>query len=162
MKKNLGFRVWFYFRFGWSQYFAFLIAAINTLVVTYFLAIERYPFLKEIFPTFLQYALILISVGIPLLIVVGYTHWKKTSGERAGVDIVQEIDPYRKRTLANTEILLMLNLKLSQLIIKMSSKKEVTQEELEEVEKLQKEFEDSTKELGFRTEMNKRLMRIDG
>ena len=51
------FRYWFYFRIGWSQYFAFIFAAINTLTVTYFLAIEKYPALQAIFPSFLQYVL---------------------------------------------------------------------------------------------------------
>ena len=52
MKRNLAFRAWYYFRMGWSTYFAFIFAAINTLTVTYFLAIDNYPFLQEIFPTF--------------------------------------------------------------------------------------------------------------
>ena len=51
-KNNLGFRGWYYFRTGWSTYFAFILAAINTLTVTYFLAIENYPSLKSIFPQF--------------------------------------------------------------------------------------------------------------
>ena len=54
MGKNLGFRAWFYFRNGWSMYFAFMFAAINTLTVTYFLAIERVPFLTTIFPSFIH------------------------------------------------------------------------------------------------------------
>ena len=41
LKKNIGFRFWFYFRSGWSTYFAFLLAALNTLTVTYYLAIEN-------------------------------------------------------------------------------------------------------------------------
>ena len=43
MKSNLAFRAWFYFRQGWSTYFAFIFAAINTLTVTYYLAIEKIP-----------------------------------------------------------------------------------------------------------------------
>ena len=50
VKRNIGFRGWYYFRQGWSVYFAFIFAAINTLTVTYFLAIENYPVLKEVFP----------------------------------------------------------------------------------------------------------------
>ena len=50
MKQNIGFRAWFYFRAGWTTYFAFIFAAINTLTVTYFLAIENYPSLNNIFP----------------------------------------------------------------------------------------------------------------
>ena len=50
-KNNIGFRGWYYFRTGWTTYFAFILAAINTLTVTYFLAIENYPILKSIFPS---------------------------------------------------------------------------------------------------------------
>ena len=52
MKQNIGFRAWFYFRQGWATYFAFIFAAINTLTVTYYLAIENYPFLNNIFPPY--------------------------------------------------------------------------------------------------------------
>ena len=34
VKNNLGFRSWYYFRTGWSTYFAFILAALNTLTVT--------------------------------------------------------------------------------------------------------------------------------
>ena len=75
MSKNTGFRGWFYFRQGWSNYFTFIMAATNTLVVTYYLAIERYPVLVSIFPNFIQYVLIIVAIGIPLLVFVGYAHW---------------------------------------------------------------------------------------
>ena len=47
--KSPFFRAWFYFRNGWSLYFAFIFAAINTLVVTYYLAIDKIPFLLDFF-----------------------------------------------------------------------------------------------------------------
>ena len=78
MGKNLGFRGWYYFRQGWSLYFAFIFAAINTLTVTYFLAIERIPFLTTIFPSFIHYVVITSSVAIPILVLVGYAHWKNS------------------------------------------------------------------------------------
>ena len=68
--RNLGFRGWFYFRTGWSNYFTFVFAAVNTLTVTYYLAIEKYPFLETIFPNFLQYIVIIVGIGIPLLVFV--------------------------------------------------------------------------------------------
>ena len=80
MRKELPFRAWFYFRQGWAVYFAFILAAINTLTVTYYLAIERVPLLQTIFPTFLHYVLIAVFTGIPILIIIGYAHYKKTSG----------------------------------------------------------------------------------
>ena len=52
VEKNLGFRGWFYFRTGWATYFAFIVAAVNALTVTFFLAIEEYPSLSVIFLDF--------------------------------------------------------------------------------------------------------------
>ena len=62
--RNVGFRGWFYFRMGWSTYFAFILAALNTLTVTYYLAIESYPSLKSIFPSFEQYIVIVVLVAM--------------------------------------------------------------------------------------------------
>ena len=93
MGKNPGFRAWFYFRQGWSTYFAFIFAAINTLTVTYYLAIENYPSLKTIFPSFEQYILIVVLIGIPLLVLVGYAHYKKTPSYRAEADVWVESNP---------------------------------------------------------------------
>ena len=110
MARNRGFRGWFYFRNGWSLYFAFIFAAINTLTVTYYLAIEKYPDLNWLFPTFFHYIAIVCSVGVPLLILVGYVHYKRTAARKAEVDISYETDAYKARTLVNTEISMKLNL----------------------------------------------------
>ena len=87
-KNNLVFRCWYYFRMGWSTYFAFILAAINTLTVTYFLAIDNYPSLKTIFPSFEIYITIIVSIGIPLLIAIGYAHFKKSQAFKSEVDIL--------------------------------------------------------------------------
>ena len=149
MKRNIGFRFWFYFRSGWSSYFAFIFAAINTLVVTYYLAIERYPSLESIFPNFIQYVVIIVSVGIPLLILVGYAHWKRTPAYRSEADIWMESNPYQARMLVNSEILLQLNLKLTALIIKQSKNEKASDDELAEITKLQKELSEFSKSITF-------------
>ena len=149
MKRNIGFRFWFYFRSGWSSYFAFIFAAINTLVVTYYLAIERYPSLESIFPNFIQYVVIIVSVGIPLLILVGYAHWKRTPAYRSEADIWMESNPYQARMLVNSEILLQLNLKLTELIIKQSKNEKASDDELAEITKLQKELSEFSKSRTF-------------
>ena len=153
MKRNIGFRFWFYFRSGWSSYFAFIFAAINTLVVTYYLAIERYPSLVSLFPNFIQYVIIIVSIGIPLLIFVGYAHWKRTPAYRSEADIWMESNPYQARMLVNSEILLKLNLKLTELIIKQSKNEKASDDELSELTKLQKEF---TEFFNSRTFSNKK------
>ena len=141
MGKNPFFRAWFYFRQGWSVYFAFIFAAINMLTVTYFLAIDNYPTLKEIFPSFEHYVLIIVLIGIPLLASVGYAHYKKTPSFRAEADVWMESNPYQARVLVNSQFSLLLNLKTINLITKLSNNEKISQVELDELKELQKKFE---------------------
>ena len=138
MEKNLGFRGWFYFRTGWSTYFAFIVAAVNALTVTFFLAIERYPALNVIFPTFFHYVVIVVGIGVPVLVIVGYVHYKRSKSFRAEQDILIEASPHFRRILQNTEVLLPSYLKITELIMKLSENKKLSDKELEEVSKLQK------------------------
>lgn len=140
MRQNIGFRGWFYFRQGWSTYFAFIFAAVNTMVVTYFLAIESIPTLKIIFPTFYIYLLIMASIGIPILILVGYAHQKRTASYKAEADIYYESNPHALRTYNDVELLLQLNLKLVNLLLEDLKNEEDSQEKLEILE-LKKEIE---------------------
>ena len=142
MEKNLGFRGWFYFRTGWATYFAFIVAAINALTVTFFLAIEEYPSLSIIFPTFFHYVVIIVGIGVPVLILVGYVHYKKSKSFRAEQDVLIETSPHFRRILQNTEVLLTSYLKLTELMTKLSENKKLTDEELKEVSKLQKQLND--------------------
>lgn len=153
MKRNSGFRFWFYFRSGWSSYFAFIFAAINTLTVTYYLAIEKYPFLEAIFPNFVQYSLIIIAIGIPLLVIVGYGHWKRTPAYRAEADVWVESNPYQARMLVNSEMLIKLNLRLIELLLKQSQNKNLSENELTELKELRETFE---KHVTNRTFANKK------
>ena len=137
MEKNLGFRGWFYFRTGWAIYFAFIVAPINALTVTFFLAIESYPSLSMIFPTFAHYIVIVVGVGVPILILVGYIHFKRSKSFRAEADVLIETNPHIRRILQNTEVLLPSYLKLTELMIKLSESKKLTDEESKEISKLQ-------------------------
>jgi hypothetical protein len=137
MKNNLPFRAWFYFRQGWSTYFAFIFAAINTLTVTYFLAIERYPILNELFPTFFHYVVIVGLIGVPLLVVIGYAHFKRTAAFRSEADITMEVNPYFRRILMNTELMIPFHLKITELLIKLSKNEKLSESELREITELQ-------------------------
>ena len=136
-RKDVGFRGWYYFRQGWSVYFAFIFAAINTLTVTYFLAIDRVPFLISIFPSFIHYVIISSSVGIPLLILVGYIHWKRSGARKAEIDIGYEVDPYKARTLVNGEMLLKINFNLVLMMTKILNDEKLSKEELVELKNSQ-------------------------
>jgi hypothetical protein len=142
MRKNLPYRAWFYFRQGWATYFAFIFAATNTLVVTYYLAIENLPALKQVFPTFAVYSAILILIGIPLLILVGYAHYKKSPAFKTEAEISFESNPPLYRMLQNTEIILPLCLQLSKILLKLSKNEKLTAEETEELAKIQKSLAD--------------------
>lgn len=140
MKKNLPFRSWYYFRQGWSMYFAFLFSAVNTLTVTYYLAIEKAPFLKELFPSFIQYVLIISVIGIPILVLLGYMHFKKTSAFAAEANVVIESNPFQRRMVVNTELLVQLNIKLLSLLIKLSKNEKPNEDEVNEITKLQNDL----------------------
>ena len=136
MKTPFYFRSWYYFRTGWSTYFAFILAAINTLTVTYFLAIDNYPALKSIFPSFEQYVVIIVAIGIPLLISVGYVHFKRTKAFKSEVDVLIESNPYQRRNTVNGEINLKLNLKLISMLIKLSKNESLSDTDIKDIQKL--------------------------
>ena len=144
MSTSTGFRGWFYFRMGWSTYFAFILAAINTLTVTYFLAVDNYPTLMAVFPSFEIYVLITIAIGVPLLIFIGYIHFKKTKAFTSEVDVLLETNPFLRRNTVNVDIILRSNIKLIELILKLS-KNTISEEEFNDITKTQKEITDLIK-----------------
>lgn len=142
MNSRLLFRSWFYFRQGWSTYFAFVMAAINTLTVTYYLAIQKYPVLIELFPSFIHYVVYAVLIGIPVLTFAGYAHYKKFAAYKAEADIGFESNPYFRRMLVNSEIIIPLHLKILELMIKISKNEKLTNDEIEELSNLQKELKE--------------------
>ena len=148
-KNSVPFRAWYYFRMGWSTYFAFILAAINTLTVTYFLAIDNYPSLKLIFPSFEIYILIIVSVGIPLLIAIGYAHFKRTQAFKSEIDVMIESNPYQRRNTVNNEINLRVNLQLMKLLTKLVNAEKLDTSESENLKKLIKTYEEFTENRSF-------------
>jgi len=136
VRKNIGFRSWFYFRTGWSMYFAFILSAVNTLTVTYYLAIERAQVLKDIFPSFLIYVVFFVLIGVPILITVGIIHFKKTSARKAEVDISIETNPYVIRNLVNSELIINLNVRLARIILDSEQGKKIDEEDLKTLQEV--------------------------
>ena len=122
------------------MYFAFILSAINTLTVTYYLAVEKVPFLVEFFPTFIHYVLIFVGIGVPILVITGYAHFKRTSARKAEVDISVETNPYMIRTLVNSEYILKLNLSLSNTLLKIQSDQKLSDTEVKEISEIQNEL----------------------
>ena len=148
-RNNLVFRSWFYFRMGWATYFAFILAAINTLTVTYFLAIDNYPSLKSVFPSFETYILIIVSIGIPVLIAIGYAHFKRTQAFKSEIDVMIESNPYQRRNTVNNEINLRMNLQLMKLLTKLVNNEKLDTSESENLKKLIKTYEEFTENRSF-------------
>jgi hypothetical protein len=132
--KSPFFRAWFYFRNGWSMYFAFIFAAINTLVVTYYLALEKIPFLLDVFPTFSHYVVAAVLIGIPILIIIGFVHFKRSPAYRSEATIGFEVNPYQRRNLINSEINLELNLMILNLLSKLSNNEKLNEDELNKIQ----------------------------
>ena len=145
IKTSRSFRSWFYFRTGWSVYFAFIFAAINTLVVTYYLAIANIPFLGQIFPTFTHYVVTAISVGIPILVAAGYIHLKRSAGFKSEADISIETNPHARRTLLNTEAIVTSYLFSNELMMKILKDEKLTDEEIKKSTKLQEKIREHSK-----------------
>ena len=142
-KKTMPFRAWFYFRMGWSTYFAFIFAAVNTLVVTYYLAIERIPELKYIFPSFSIYATVMIVIGIPLLVLFGYAHFKKSQAYSSEADIGVESNPYYFKLPPGhqKDVFVPLQLLLSQIVLKIATNEKLTAEEIDKLKDIQRQLD---------------------
>jgi len=145
MSRSIGFRGWFYFRQGWSVYFAFIFAAVNTLTVTYFLAIENYPILKEIFPSFFHYIVIVVTIGIPCLVLIGYAHYKRTASFKAEADIMIETNPHWRRILQNTEVLLPSYVALLELVVKLSKNEKLSEDDMNQISNLKSKLDEHIK-----------------
>ena len=106
-------KIWFYFRAGYGFYFVFLISGMNALMIAYFIVLGsvecqdgqtlestgRYICaIRFVFPTFAHFVIGAVVIGAPLLITVGYLHYKKNQyGTNAHVNWTT--NPYQKVTL---------------------------------------------------------------
>ena len=132
--KSPFFRAWFYFRNGWSLYFAFIFAAINTLTVTYYLAIDKIPFLLGIFPTFAHYIAGAVLIGIPILVAIGFVHFKRSPAFRSDATIGFETNPFARRNLINSEINLELTLMMLNILSGLSNNEKLNKDELNKIQ----------------------------
>ena len=154
MRNSVSFRGWYYFRMGWATYFAFIFAAINTLTVTYYLAIEIYPVLTGIFPNFVQYVLIIAGIGIPILVIVGYVHYKRTQAFKSEADVLVESNPYQRRNIVNIQLILELTLKTNAMLLKLVNNEKLDKVDLDEIIKNQEKILKFTNERTFSSQLD--------
>ena len=110
------------------------------LTVTYFLAVENYPVLDTLFPTFLHYVFIAVVIGVPMLVLVGYIHYKRSAAFTAEADINVEAYPYWYKLPPgwNKEVVFPLYLQMINLMIKISKNEKLSTDETKEMSDIQK------------------------
>ena len=103
--------------------------------------------------------MIIVCVGIPLLILVGYAHYKKTLAYKSEADVIVESNPYTRRNTVNGETNVRLNLQLLSLLLKLSKKEVIDKNELEKIEKLQKDINNLVQNRSFSNEMDLKFLK---
>jgi hypothetical protein len=68
-----------YFRLGYSYYISFPLTILNFMTVTYYLMMERIPFLKDLFPNFITFTILLSLCLMPCSTILGYLHARRTT-----------------------------------------------------------------------------------
>ena len=143
MKKKLPFRAWYYFRVGYTQYFAFILALANMLTLTYYFVVTSEPSLKLVFPSFSAYVIISTVIGVPLLIAIGFVHLKRSHAYTSEMDVSVESNPYTYKLAPGIlkECLAPLYLELLVLGRKSIAGETLTVEESKKLEILQKKLD---------------------
>lgn len=141
--KQKSFRGFYYFRTGYVTYFTMIVGLINVLSSTYFLAIKKIPWMINLFPTFSNYVLFCIIVGIPLVIVVGWLHLKKVGTYAAEADISNEASPYNYKLVPGilTEVYGPAYLVILRINIKKAKGEKLTLEEISKIQSLEKQLQ---------------------
>ena len=91
----------------------------------------------------------MISIGIPILVVIGYVHFKKTTAYRTETEVMYETNPFNRRLAVNSEIMLALNLELINMIIRLSENNKLSKEEIDKTKKIQNELKNFVEKRTF-------------
>ena len=120
---------------------------INTLTVTYYLAIERAPFLKEIFPSFLHYAVILIIMGVPILVLTGFIHYKKIPGYKSEAEVSVENNPYTYKIAPGwmMHVIVPFYLTTTKCLVKITNNEKLNEDDIKKINDLQDKMNDLLK-----------------
>jgi len=143
MAKVRPFRYWFYLRQGYGIYFTFIFASINVLTVTYYLAIENIPGLKELFPSFLNYVATAILIGIPLLILVGYIHFRRVTAYKSEAETIVESNPFYFKLAPgwHKQVWFPNQLIQNKILLKLAQNEKISEEDIKEMNQIQEKIE---------------------
>ena len=82
----------------------------------------------------------MVSIGIPLLILIGYVHFKRSQSFKSEADVLIESNPYQRRNTVNSELLVRMNLELMTILLKVAKKEDLSDDEIEKITKLHNEI----------------------
>ena len=82
----------------------------------------------------------IVTIGVPLLVLVGFVHFKRSHSFKSEADVLIESNPYQRRNTVNSEIILRLNLQLMSTLLKVAKKEDLSEEEIEEITQLHDEI----------------------
>lgn len=90
MELELAFRGWKYFRQGFGLYLSYPLSIFNFMTLAYYVMADKIPFLQVLFPSFGFFAGFSIVSLIPLGVVLGYIHMKKSGIYKEEAIVVAE------------------------------------------------------------------------
>jgi hypothetical protein len=128
---------------GYATYLTFIISAVNTMVVVYYLAIERIEGLNSVFPSFGIWVIFIVTVVTPLAVFLGWLHLKRTPAYRSELEVGVEANPYYYKLPPGfwKEALVPVLLEILRLNMKIISKEPLTESELNSLKNLQQKLE---------------------
>lgn len=143
-KKTQGFRLFYYFRIGYGSYLAIFIGVANVLTTTYFLAGKKIPWVHQVFPNFESYVAFCIGVGIPIVVIVGWLHYKKIGTYTQEVAISQQYSPYNYKFTPgyNREVFAPAYIAILEMNIKRIKGEKLTQQEIDNITSLEKKLKE--------------------
>ena len=137
--KRIGLRGFSYFRRGYVIYFTLIIGVINVLTTTYFLAAQKIPAVLIIFPTFEIYVIFILLVGLPIVTISGWLHFKKVGTFSAEASINEEVNPFNYQLFPGfyKEVYGPAYLAILQINIKRMKGEKLTDEELTKIKNIE-------------------------
>lgn len=142
-KRRLAFRAWYYLRTGYSIYLALTLSGINSMVTVYYLAINNIQPLKEYFPDFTTWSIVLLSTVVPFAIFLGWLHIKRSQAYTSEVEVTTEVNPfyYKLPPGYSKEVIFPMYIEILRLMTKILNKETLTEEEQKNISELQKKME---------------------
>ncbi len=101
--QQLMWRSWFYFRAGYGTYIALLIGYASNIVVLFKLGVQGNRYLDPIFPTLGIFTIAGVLISVPVAILLGLYHVKRTGAYAADAALSTESNPYVYKAIPGKE-----------------------------------------------------------